>query len=139
MRIFRCGEDAMKSVIIVATGIDSLSDAREVELQENPKFFRAAIQEGARLARYDGTVVSARDIVLQLTRALGEGIASLKIQEQLSDLGKGFEESVIGVQLDPNLAREIGNHSQAMKGAVRRFEEHLSQPDNLCRPSFNYT
>ena len=125
MRIFRdiCGEGAMKRVIIVTTGIDSDSDMREAELQENPKFFRAAIQEGARLVRYDGTVVSARDIVLQLIRAAGEGSASLKIQEQLSDLGKGFSESVIGVQLDHKLAKEIGNHAQAMEGAVRGFEQ----------------
>ncbi|KAG7092041.1 hypothetical protein E1B28_008422 [Marasmius oreades] len=131
MRIFRdiCGEGTMKRVIIVTTGIDSESDTREMELQENPKFFRAVIQEGARLVRHDGTVESARGIVLQLVRAAGEDSTSLKIQEQLSNLGKGFSESVIGVQLDPELAKEIGDHEQAMKDL-----RSTMQGDSLAKP-----
>ncbi|KAK1232374.1 hypothetical protein PQX77_004496 [Marasmius sp. AFHP31] len=123
MRIFRdiCGEAAMKRVIIVTTGIDKESDMREAELQANPKFFRAAIQEGARLVRYDGTVESAKDIIVQLANNVAEDITSLRIQEELIDLGMGLSESAVGVQLDRELVRELENHEKAMRGEIEWF------------------
>ncbi|KAJ3731660.1 hypothetical protein DFJ43DRAFT_376978 [Lentinula guzmanii] len=120
MRVFRelCGEAAMSKVLIVVTGIDPSSTAREVELRENPKFFYAAIQDGARLLRYDGTTECAKGIVSHLFEfevAEGEKVV-LKIQEELVNDSIKLSNSVSVAQLDPDLIQ-----------AMRNFEEGLEE------------
>ncbi|KAF9075410.1 hypothetical protein BDP27DRAFT_1031230 [Rhodocollybia butyracea] len=130
MRIFRdlCGDAAMNKVVIVTTGMDTKSDIREAELRENPKFFQAAIRQGARLVRYDGTVERAKEIISQLIRSTGEEKMPLKIQEELIDEGKRFSESAAVAQLDPELVEEMRSYEQTMK------ETHTSEHVDLKNP-----
>ncbi|KAJ3792753.1 hypothetical protein GGU11DRAFT_693002 [Lentinula aff. detonsa] len=120
MRVFRelCGEAAMSKVLIVITGTDPSSTAREVELRENPKFFYAAIQDGARLLRHDGTTECAKKIVSHLFEfevAEGEKVV-LKIQEELVNDGIKLSNSVSVAQLDPDLIQAMRNFEEGLEG-----------------------
>ncbi|KAE9398536.1 hypothetical protein BT96DRAFT_920751 [Gymnopus androsaceus JB14] len=86
MRIFYelCGDSAMSKVTIVTTGSSIMSSEEyEAELRENPKFFRAAIEGGARLVQYHGSVDGAKDIVSRLVEVAKERGVTLRIQEEL--------------------------------------------------------
>ncbi|KAF5376591.1 hypothetical protein D9757_009609 [Collybiopsis confluens] len=120
MRVFEdlCGEQAMKKVTIVITGSDSSSEMpREIELRESPHFFRAAIDEGARYFRFDGTMECARDIVLQAVDVQdteGEHDAVLKIQDELVNAGRNFSETAVAEYLEADLIEIMRAHEEVV-------------------------
>ncbi|KIK51368.1 hypothetical protein GYMLUDRAFT_981606 [Collybiopsis luxurians FD-317 M1] len=118
MRIFHdlCGDAAMNKVAIIVTGSDPLSDVRELELRESPKFFRSAIQGGAQFFRFNGTTESARQIVSQMVDISGEEKLALRIQEELRNAGGKLSKTTAAVQLESQLI-----------GVMREYEEVVEE------------
>lgn len=135
MRMFRdiCGEDAMKKVMIVTTGIDANSEVREASLRNNPKFFQSEINEGASLVRHDGTADSAKKIILQMIEGVADENLVLRIQEELVDEGKGLSESSAGGRLDPQLVATMRNHEQSVKEICTAVHDDSERAQVLSR------
>jgi hypothetical protein len=105
-----CGETTLKNVAITTTMWERLTPeqgaAREKELGD--KFFRAAIEKGAKLCRHYNTPDSARAV---LREVLKNQPAVLKIQSELVDEGKSIGQTVAGAEL-----------KQEIRDAVKRYE-----------------
>ncbi|KZT74177.1 P-loop containing nucleoside triphosphate hydrolase protein [Daedalea quercina L-15889] len=89
-----CGNSAMTSALIVTTMwetvVEDIGRAREKELADNFKFFKSAINNGARMVRHYNNAESARSIVRSL---LDTPARVLQMQIELVDDKKEIDET----------------------------------------------
>lgn len=104
--VFRrlCGDSTLKNAIIVTNmwtpnadeNVTALEAEREQELATNDKFFKKALDNGARMARHYNSVESAHSIVRQI---LANKPQALQIQRELVDDRKKLAETGAGAVL----------------------------------------
>lgn len=102
LNIFRkiCGEESAPNVAFVTSMWDEVDVdvglAREQELATSNEFFSAMLHRGARLLRYENSVESGRQILLQLCQ---NRPTVLRIQRELVDESKSLTETEAGMEL----------------------------------------
>lgn len=112
-RLFRklCGEATLKNVIIVTTMWDKVplvqGESREGELKTDARFFKPALDDGARMTRHQNTVLSAHEAI----RAIYErehSYVPLDIQKELVDEKKHLARTAVGQELGNDILGSIG-------------------------------
>ncbi|KAK7033310.1 GTP-binding protein A, partial [Favolaschia claudopus] len=132
-RMFRklCGGDTLKNVVIVTSmwgQVDrKIGEAREEQLATDDRFFKPALDQGARLVRHDQTTESAHAILHSL---LGNRPQALQIQRELVDEKKDISQTAAGEELNREIAKQVKRHAeeltklgQEMKDAIREKDE----------------
>lgn len=122
--VFRrlCGDSTLKNAIIVTNMwtpnadeyIAALEREREQELATNEKFFKKALENGARMARHHNSIESAHNIIRQF---LVNKPQALQIQRELVDDKKTLVETGAGVLLR--------DHFQETSSAWRKEMDEL--------------
>ncbi|THH21432.1 hypothetical protein EUX98_g8387 [Antrodiella citrinella] len=131
-RLFRklCGDDALKNVVIVTNMWGDVSEAigaaREKELSESDLFFKPALEKGARMARHDNTVASAKSIIQSFLGAVPEVLA---IQREVVDEKKSVVETTAGQDLQAELEMQLAKHRKEMEGMREEMTDLLAQKD----------
>jgi hypothetical protein len=134
LRMFKqlCGDGSLRNVCITTTNWDRVTkeegDMKEQELRESPNLLRPLINEGARLARHDKGIMSARSIVNYL---IHKDPTKLQIQIEL-DAGKTLEETSTGAILHEEILAlkakqeaELLGLKEEMEAAAREMHAEL--------------
>jgi len=135
-RMFRelCGESTLKNVVIVTNmweGIDrQVGKEREEELKTKPIFFEPAISKGARMARHENTVDSAKKI---LRLVLCNRPLPLRIQEELVDENKDIMETGAGEEMNRELESQVRKHKDEMDALKEQIERAIKDKDEETR------
>ncbi|PVF97982.1 hypothetical protein CPB86DRAFT_815142 [Serendipita vermifera] len=126
VRLFEsiCGQDALKSVIIVTNMWGKVTEAegsrREKSLQETGAFFQPLVQRGARFMRHTDTKDSARNIINALLSEKNK--PHLALQVQIVDHRRQWEETSAAMQL----VREFDALTQNIQSRIKQEERLLA-------------
>lgn len=136
-KMFRelCGESSLKNVLIVTNMWSEvkpeIGEARESELASKDKFFKPAVEKGARMLRHDGTLESAHTTLRYL---LNSHSATLAIQQEIVNEQKPIEKTAAGSELRRALdeqadrnKEEIRNLRAEMEAAMRAKHERRGE------------
>ncbi|KAI0091155.1 hypothetical protein BDY19DRAFT_856343, partial [Irpex rosettiformis] len=119
-----CGVNALSNSAIITTmwsRIDPLLGNRyEQELRSKDKFFKPAIDYGAKFIRHLDTEASAHDIIREL---LSEESKPLRVQQELVDEGKKVFQTAAGEALLRELAKAEQKHYQEFTEVQKELEE----------------
>ena len=124
-RMFRqlCGEQTLTNVVIVTNRWEEIQldvgEAREQELRTDERFFKPVIDKGAQMVRHNNTPEVARAI---LSHLIQNKPIPLRIQVELVDEKKRFEETDAGVELNKELHELMRKHQQEMKELREELE-----------------
>ena len=125
LRLFKqlCGEDSLRNVCITTTNWDRVTkdegDRWELELRENPNFFKPLIDEGAQLARHYKDIMSARSIVNFI---IHKDPTKLQIQIEL-DAGKTLEETSTGAGLHEEILALRAKQDAELQDLKKKMEK----------------
>lgn len=101
-----CGDAIMHNVIILTVMWDQVTRAvgveRERQLRE--RFFKPAIDQGARMMRHLNTADSARNVLVRLSRSIP---VPLQIQYEIVDDRKILPETVAGQELKEDFEAKL--------------------------------
>lgn len=122
-----CGDNTLKNVVITTTmwaQVDpATGDMREQRLQTEDKFFKPAIDGGAKMVRHDNTPESARKIVWDIVQHNSPEV--LCIQKELVDEHLNITATSVVRELDRNLAELRERHDREIQELTRRLEAAL--------------
>ena len=122
-----CGDNTLKNVVITTTmwaQVDpATGDMRERRLQTEDKFFKPAIDGGAKMVRHDNTPESARKIVWDIVQRNSPEV--LCIQKELVDEHLNITATSVVRELDRNLADLRERHDREIQELTRRLEAAL--------------
>ena len=126
-RIFRelCGDITLRNVVIVTNMWGELVDpqageAREAELIREDDFYKPVLDKGARVARHENTLPSAKRIIRLI---LDNDPLPLQIQMELVEEGKDFSETSAG----DALTRELNARIKKYEEEVRTLREEMER------------
>ena len=129
-----CGDSTLQNVVIVTNmwgEVDpQLGDTREAELKSEDIFFKPVLDKGARMARHENTVPSAREIICLI---LENHPLPLRIQEELIDEHKDISETGAGEELNRELNAQIRKHQQEMRVLREEMEQAIKDKDEETR------
>lgn len=125
-----CGDSALKNAAIVTTMWTTIpsevGERREMELKTGNKFFKHALDNGARLLRHLDTQQSAQEII----RAILEYPPQpLLIQQEVVDQRKHLSSTAAGIALLDELAREEQNHRLQLEQISREIDAAIEEHD----------
>ncbi|KAF8153686.1 P-loop containing nucleoside triphosphate hydrolase protein, partial [Mycena galopus ATCC 62051] len=139
LRMFRklCGDNALKSVVIVTTRWDDVQekdrgamDKREKELMETPgKLFEPVVAAGGQFLRHDNTTGSARRV---MEAVLQKEPIVLQIQLEMHD-GKTLEETAVGSELAAEMEKLMDGHSSEMKNLKAGMAKAIATKDEASK------
>ena len=136
LKIFRklCGDRALQNVVIVTNMwrrvVPRAGEAREAELMRGDNFFKPIFEKGARMARNEDTVTSARKIIHLV---LNNHPLPLHIQEELVDEHKDISETSAGEELNREINARIKRHQEGMGVLEEEIEEAIRDGDEGSR------
>ncbi|KAK1223854.1 hypothetical protein PQX77_013250 [Marasmius sp. AFHP31] len=131
-RLFRklCGEESLRNVVIVTNRWEEVDlnrgEARERELMTEEQFFKPALDEGAQMVRHNNTPQVARSI---LSHLIQNKPIPLRIQVEVVDEHKNFEETEAGVEFNGVLEELKKKHQEEMAQLRKEFEEARAERD----------
>ncbi|KAF7374701.1 GTP-binding protein A [Mycena sanguinolenta] len=136
-KMFRqlCGDSTLRNVIIVTSMWgevgNEVGEAREAELASEDRFFKPALDKGARMLRHNNGITSAHAILHYL---MGNHPRALRIQRELVDQRKDILQTAAGEELNRELVEQIKRHKQEiatlqqeMKDAIRAKDEETKK------------
>ncbi|KAJ6513018.1 P-loop containing nucleoside triphosphate hydrolase protein [Mycena sanguinolenta] len=136
-KMFRqlCGDSTLRNVVIVTNMWgdvgNEVGEAREAELASDDKFFKPALDKGARMLRHNNGITSAHAILHYL---MGNHPRALRIQRELVDQRKNILQTAAGEELNRELVEQIERHKQEMailqqemKDAIRAKDEETKK------------
>ena len=132
--IFRklCGEPTLKNVVLVTNMWDEahreINEIREKELSS--RFFKPALDYGAKMVRHHNTVRSAHDIV---RRILKNHPIVLQIQRELVDEGKDIINTAAGESINQELNELIRRHQMELEQLRAEMVQALEEKDQETR------
>jgi hypothetical protein len=130
-----CGEKSLRSVVIVTTMWDEISQStgeeRERELATKDVFFKPALEKGARFARHTDSLESAQAIIRSIIDNQSTPI-TLQIQDELSR-GLNISETLAGKELGRELFEQMERHRQEMRGLMSEMQEASRMRDEESR------
>ena len=116
-----CGDVALKNVVFVTNMWSEVSrnagKTREDELSN--RFFKQAIDKGARMVRHHNTDQSAHDIIRMIA---GNQPVVLQIQRELVDEHKGIIDTAAGQAVNRELDEQIGQHQAKLMKAQEEMQ-----------------
>ncbi|KAI0342632.1 hypothetical protein BDW22DRAFT_1357085 [Trametopsis cervina] len=125
-----CGPNALKNSIVVTTMWSRADPAKgeqyEQELKSKDKFFKPALDHGAKFIRHLDTQQSAHDIIREFD--FDEPVA-LRIQEELVDEQKKVFETAAGEALLQEIAKAEQKHLQEMRDLEKELAEARRQAE----------
>jgi len=134
-----CGERALGNVAIVTnmwSGVEpEVGDAREAELMGEDIFFKPVLEKGARMARHEGTVSSAEEIVRLL---VNNQPLPLQIQTELVDERKDIVETSAGQELNRELNGQIRKHQEDIRVITEEMEQAAKDKDEETRNELEF-
>jgi hypothetical protein len=130
-----CGAETLKNVVIATTMWQKeeveIALEREEELQNDPNFFKYAIEEGASMRRHDGTLQSAQALLRELIK---NDPKALRVQRQVVDEAKELDQTDVGLELAKERQKIAAQYEKkmkalemSMKDANRREREILQK------------
>jgi hypothetical protein len=136
-RMFRklCGDDALKNVVIVTNMWGKVGreegEAREAKLAADDRFFKLALDKGARLLRNYNDVSSAQTI---LRSVIGNQSCALQIQDELVKQRKKIPQTAAGEELNREIAEQIKRH----KEEVAKLQDDMEGWSSEYSAALNY-
>lgn len=125
-----CGDDALKSVVIVTNMWSEVTPERgakrERELRSDPVLFKDVIDRGAEMLRHDNTLQSAQSILYHL---IDKRPRALRIQRELVDEGKDITQTAAGEELDRELMEMARKHAEQLAEVQADMQEALAARD----------
>lgn len=125
-----CGDDALKNVVIVTNMWSKVTldegNARQKELETNDRFFKPALDLGARITRHDNTRTSALNILRML---LTNRPVPLGIQRELVDFRKHFLETEAAQEVTRGIQALIQSHMEEANTLRAEIEEATEKND----------
>ena len=129
-----CGENALQNVVIVTNmwgEVDpQTGNAREAELIREDIFFKPVIEKGARMARHQNTLPSAKAIIRLV---LDNHPLPLRIQEELVNEHKDISETGAGEELNREINAQIKKHREEMLSLKEEMEQAMKNHDEETR------
>ena len=116
--IFRnlCGDGGLQNILLVTnmwSKVDrSGGEARERELANKEKFFKPALDRGARMLRHDGSEESAYTILRHL---VGHEPSTLLVQDEMVNQEKDLAHTTAGADIMRELKEQAERHSEALE------------------------
>jgi hypothetical protein len=135
LKLFRklCGSDNMKSVSLVTSMWDKVSladgERRERDLVDSGGFWQAMISSGCSVKRHDGSIESAKNLVLELVE---KSPVVLKLQQEIAD-GKTLIETEAGVSLNEELVRVQKKHQEELLEVKQEMERARAEGRHRTR------
>ena len=131
-----CGEKPLKNVVLMTNmwGLvtsDQQGVAREQQLKD--KYFKAAIEKGAKLCRYNNDLESGQVILREI---LEKEPVVLKIQEELIDEGKNIGETGAVAELRRGILEVEGNYKREIKELEENMQRAEEEKDEEARQEF---
>ena len=128
-----CGVEAISNSVIASTmwsRIEPSTGARfERELESKDKFFKPAIDRGAKFIRHLDTETCAHDIIREL---LGKEPKPLRVQQELVDENKQVFETAAGEALMRDIAKAEQKHQQELLEVRKELEEAREQHESMA-------
>ena len=119
-----CGECAFKNTIIITNmwkdGSQDINEARERELYT--KFFKPALDLGARMIRHQNTVESTHNII---RRIMENNPAALRIQQELVVERKDIVKTMAGKLINREFNEQISQHRTELREVREEMERAL--------------
>jgi len=135
-RLFRnlCGESSLKNVIIATNGwskVDKeVGEQREQQLMTDGRFFKPAVDKGARLVRHTDSLESAHDIIRQV---LHLPPVVLHIQRELVDEGKDLSQTDAGKEINRALEEQAQKHKKEMEELHKQMQNLKDEQEEDLR------
>ena len=137
-KMFRelCGENSLKNVVLVTNmwgliASDQQGVAREQQLRD--KYFKAAIEKGAKLWRYNDDLESGQAILREI---LGKEPVVLKIQEELINERKNIGDTGAVVELRRGILEVEENYKREIKELEENMLKAGEEKDEEARQEF---
>ncbi|KAI6123083.1 P-loop containing nucleoside triphosphate hydrolase protein [Pisolithus croceorrhizus] len=136
LRIFQklCGQNSLKNVAIITTMWDMVTadegQRRERELRSEPNLFKPLLEEGAGMARYDGTRQSASGIIDYL---LGKESTTVQIVHELVEEQKPLEETAAGAELRDIINEHLEKYKAELQEKVKCDVEEMKKEMEIER------
>lgn len=125
-----CGDDALKSVVIVTNMWGEVDlergEERENELRTDPVLFKPAVDKGAQMLRHDNTLASAQAILHHL---INKRPRVLQIQRELVDEKKDITQTAAGEELDRELMEMARKHAEQLAEIQAEMKDALAAKD----------
>ena len=127
-----CGDVAMRNVVLVTNMWgevpSDIGEGREQELSS--KFFRPALDKGARMVRHHNTVQSAHAIIQRIVQ---NRPAALQIQRELVDEKKDIINTAAGEAINRELNEQMRRHQAELKEVQEEMAQALRAKDEETR------
>ena len=121
-----CGGSTLKNVVIVTTMWNK--DSRDIyELREKElsnRFFKAALDKGAQMARHDNTAESAHNIIRKIAK---NHPVVLQIQRELVDERKDIIDTTAGDSINRELKEQIRRHQTELNNIREEVKRELEE------------
>ena len=131
-----CGDSALWNVIFVTSMWDEVSsevgESREKEL--STRFFKSAIDKGARLVRQYNTAQSAHDIIRWIVK---NSPVVLRIQRELVDEHKDIGNTSAGKAVNEKLGEQIKKHQAEVYEVREEMRQALGERNEETRRELN--
>lgn len=131
-----CGHDAYKNIVLATTFWDQVEEAdgkaREKELLEEDSFWKNLIAEGARSVRMSRDKVAGRRLLEDMgTKAT----AILKIQKEMVEEGRSFEETTAAAEIDHELTKLKLEQAETLRVAQVQADRQIAvaEADRIFR------
>ena len=124
MRMFRklFGDDSMKSVVILTTMWDNVTEEegeiRERQLKSSDDAFKPLLDNGATMMRHDRTLESADKVINYLLEK--DTTAIPQISREMFEENKSIKDTAAGTELRREAREIMKRHKQELEELMRR-------------------
>ena len=127
-----CGESTLKNVLLVTNmwkqDSQVVNEGREKQL--SGKFFKPALDKGAKMVRHYNTAKSAHDIIQKI---INNNPTVLQIQREIVDEHKNIIDTAAGESINRELKEQIKKHQAELRDLRKEMMEALKAKDEEAR------
>ena len=127
-----CGDTTLKNVVLVTNmwGDVSPEDGEDRENKLSGKFFKPALDLGARMVRHHNNVQSAQGIIRMI---MENHPVVLQIQRELVDDHKAIIDTAAGEVINQELNEQMRRHQAELKKVQEEMMQALERKDEQTR------
>jgi len=103
-----------------------IGEGRELELKNNPKFWKQLLRGGARMVRFGDSMKSALDIINQV--AQGSGVV-LQLTDERQNKQIPLVKTEAGKEVDDSLERAHENHQNEVAELTEQYDDFIREKD----------
>jgi len=130
------GEDSFRNVVLATTFWSALqhdietAEEREAELQDSDEFWGRMVAKGSDYVRLPTTPTGARQLLRRMAKRKA---VPLKIQTEMVDENKSFEETAASDQFHEELRKIKEQHEQERAAQQARFQAEMQEKEEKQR------